>query len=96
MVTRALANYTIALIPGDGVGPEIMRLAEEVLERVGSISIVRLQAGLAYYRATGKPYPEDFEDKVLDAEAVIKGPIATPSRGGYSSITLMLRRLLGI
>ena len=39
MVCAAAAkNYNITLLPGDGIGPEIMKVAKEVLEEVGSAS----------------------------------------------------------
>ncbi len=91
-----MPRYRVVLIPGDGVGPEIMVFAEKLLSGIDSIELVRVEAGLAYYEETGQPYPSDFEELVLSADAVIKGPLATPSRGGYRSITLQLRRLLGI
>lgn len=96
MVSKELPRYRVVLIPGDGVGPEIMVFAEKLLSGIESIELVRVEAGLAYYERTGQPYPSGFEELVLGAEAVIKGPLATPSRGGYRSITLQLRRLLGI
>jgi len=91
-----MPRYRVVLIPGDGVGPEIMRFAEKVLAQIGLIEVIRLEAGLEYYRRTGEPYPSDLGERVLEADAVIKGPLATPSRGGYQSITLLIRRLLGI
>ena len=30
-------NYNIAVIPGDGIGPEIIREAKKVLDRVGNV-----------------------------------------------------------
>ncbi len=93
---KELPQYRVVLVPGDGVGPEIMVFAEKLLSSIEGIELIRIEAGLAYYERTGQPYPSDFEELVLSADAVIKGPLATPSRGGYRSITLRLRRLLGI
>ena len=91
-----MPRYRVVLVPGDGVGPEIMVFAEKLLSGIESIELIRVEAGLAYYEKTRQPYPSDFEELVLSSDAVIKGPLATPSRGGYRSITLRLRRLLGI
>ncbi|BEP17485.1 homoisocitrate dehydrogenase [Pyrofollis japonicus] len=91
-----MARYKVLLVPGDGVGPEIMRYPVEVLEGLGVFEIVVRRAGLSYYREAGKPYEDDLFDIALEADGVLKGPLATPSVRGYESITLRLRRILGI
>lgn len=91
-----MAGYKIVLIPGEGVGPEIMVYAERVLRDIAGLEVVRVEAGMDYYRRTGKPYPDELESLIAEADAVIKGPLATPVRGGYRSITVTLRRMLGV
>ena len=55
-------NYKIAVIPGDGIGPEIMNEALKVLDKVGekyghSFECTKVLAGGAAIDATGKSLP---------------------------------------
>lgn len=90
-------RYHIVLIPGDGIGPEVTAAARRVLEVVGVFDIEEVEAGLAYYNRTGKPFPDDFLDKLRAADAVLKGPLATPvGPGGYRSINVYIRQSLDL
>lgn len=91
-------SYHVVVIPGDGIGPEVVEAALHAVEPVtAGIEFERLEAGLAYYRRTGKPYPEDFFDRLRGADAVLKGPLATPvGPGGYRSINVAIRQRLDL
>jgi len=55
------------------------------------------EAGLAYYKRAGRPYPEGFFDVLRSADAVLKGPLATPiGPGGYRSINVAIRQELDL
>ena len=90
-------RYRIAVIPGDGVGPEVITVAKTILDEIGVFDIEELSAGLAYYRRTGKPFQDDFLDRVRSVDAILKGPLATPpGPEGYQSITVLLRKTLDL
>ncbi len=91
-------RYKIGLIRGDGVGPEITSVAIDILSQLlSSIEIVELNAGYEYYKRTGKPYEEDLFDKILELDAILKGPLTTPpGPGTFRSINVLLRQKLGL
>jgi isocitrate/isopropylmalate dehydrogenase len=75
--------YRLGVIPGDGIGPEIVASAIEVLEAVAkrdgfSYDLTELAGGAATYQRIGTPLsPEDLE-RVRDADATLKGPVGLP------------------
>ncbi len=69
----------IVLLPGDGIGPEVVAQARLALEQV--VPRVRLEEhpfGAAAIRRSGTPLPQATLDACLAAEAVLKGPIGDP------------------
>ncbi|NES97257.1 MAG: 3-isopropylmalate dehydrogenase [Desertifilum sp. SIO1I2] len=76
-------NYRITLLPGDGIGPEIMTVAVEVLKAVGQQCNLQFDfqealIGGAAIDATGNPLPEETLLKCRNSEAVLLAAI-----GGY-------------
>ena len=76
-------NYRITLLPGDGIGPEIMAVAVDVLKVVGEQLDLRFEfqealIGGAAIDATGKPLPEDTLEMCRNSDAVLLAAI-----GGY-------------
>ena len=73
----------IALLPGDGIGPEIISEAVKVLDRVAErfghrITYRRAQVGAAAIDATGDPYPEETHRICQTSDAVLFGAIGDP------------------
>ena len=73
-------NYRIALIPGDGIGPEIVGEAKKVLDAVAKryghdLSYRELLLGGAAIDATGGPLPEETLAGAKEADAVLMGSI---------------------
>jgi isocitrate dehydrogenase (NAD+) len=80
------------LIPGDGIGPEIMSATCDVLRAMGSPFDFDLKhAGLHAYETVGSPFPESTRDSIREHGLALKGPLATPSGGGYRSATVQMR-----
>jgi 3-isopropylmalate dehydrogenase len=74
-----LPKSNIALLPGDGIGPEVAHEAKLVLEAlVPDVEIVERPIGGAAIRATGEPLPQETLDACLAATAVLKGPVGDP------------------
>ena len=94
----AKKSYSVVVIPGDGIGPEVVSAALHAIEPVSHrLRIEEVRAGLAYYQETGRPYPEGFFEKLRAADAVFKGPLATPvGPGGYRSINVEMRQRLDL
>ena len=84
---------TVAVIEGDGIGPEIVRAALEVLETLVDLDLVFIRAGRSYFLETGSPIEEGGLELIRDSDALLKGPIATPVRGRtFPSVNLLIRR----
>ena len=80
------------LIPGDGIGPEIMDSALAVLEALGApFQWDRQTAGLEGVKSAGDPLPPQTIDSIKRTRLALKGPLETPSAGGYRSSNVRLR-----
>ncbi|HEY9734693.1 MAG TPA: isocitrate/isopropylmalate family dehydrogenase, partial [Trichocoleus sp.] len=81
-------TYRITLLPGDGIGPEIMSVTVDVLKEVGrqmdlGFEFQEALIGGAAIDATGSPLPEDTLKICRDSDAVLLAAI-----GGYKWDTL--------
>ena len=87
----------IAVIPGDGIGPEITDATLKILEAVGfQAEWVFLDAGLPAIERGLAPMPQETIDKVREIGIALKGPTTTPSGGGHSSANVALRKALDL
>ena len=76
-------NYKIALIRGDGIGPEIVDSAVRVLEKIGqtfghTFHCTPYLAGGCAIDATGIPLPQETVDGCLAADSVLLGAVGGP------------------
>jgi 3-isopropylmalate dehydrogenase len=70
---------TVVCLPGDGVGPEVMREARRALEAlVPDIELRAMAFGAQAIRETGNPLPDETLAACRAAEAVLKAPIGDP------------------
>jgi 3-isopropylmalate dehydrogenase len=70
---------TVVVLPGDGIGPEVMREALRALERVApDLELEEHLFGARAIRATGDSLPEETLAACKASEAVLKGPIGDP------------------
>ncbi len=67
----------IAVLPGDGIGPEVAREATRVLDLLG-LGWEEYVFGGAAIRATGSPLPDETLEACKRAEAVLKAPVGDP------------------
>jgi 3-isopropylmalate dehydrogenase len=76
--------FHIAVLGGDGIGPEVMAPALEVLRKVESRSGLKFRftdapAGANHYRETGKSMPESTVRLCDEADAILLGACGLPS-----------------
>lgn len=76
--------YTIAVLPGDGIGPEVVAEAERILEVVGErfgirFTLQRFAVGAAGVAAAGDPLPDATRAGVTRANAVLLGAVGDPA-----------------
>jgi isocitrate dehydrogenase (NAD+) len=80
------------LIAGDGIGPEIVESAVAVLDALGSPFEWDAQiAGAAGVKAAGDPLPQATLESIRRTRLALKGPLETPSGGGWRSSNVRLR-----
>jgi isocitrate dehydrogenase (NAD+) len=80
------------LIPGDGIGPEIVDATVAVLDALGAPFEWDTQiAGLGGVKTAGDPLPPKTIDSIRRTRLALKGPLETPSGGGYRSSNVRLR-----
>jgi isocitrate dehydrogenase (NAD+) len=80
------------LISGDGIGPEIIDAAVAVLEALGAPFQWDAQvAGLEGVKIAEDPLPQKTIDSIRRTRLALKGPLETPSGGGYRSSNVRLR-----
>jgi isocitrate/isopropylmalate dehydrogenase len=73
----------LVVIPGDGIGPELVDSALQVLERAAAAGdfayrLTTVDAGAGAYRATGRALPGDALERLRAADGVLKGPVGLP------------------
>jgi len=74
-----MPDPTVALLPGDGVGPEVAHEARLALRLLApDVEIEEHLLGAAAIRATGTPLPDETLAGCLRATAVLKAPIGDP------------------
>ena len=94
-------KYTIALLPGDGIGPEVIKEAVKVLRSLGKslgikLTLNEVPVGGAAYETEGHPLPINTLNAAQEADAVLLGAVGGPK---WEQIDFSLRperALLGL
>jgi homoisocitrate dehydrogenase len=89
----------ILLIPGDGIGPEVIWAAATILRAVApDMALHEAQAGWGAFKATGAALPAETLGLARAADAILFGAVASPSYAvpGYRSPIVQLRRELDL
>ena len=90
--------YTITLVPGDGIGPEVTEATCKVIAATGvDIHWERFESvGYAGIEAVGNPLPDDVLNSIKRNKLALKGPITTPVGKGFRSVNVSLRQKLDL
>ena len=102
-----MKEFTVAVLPGDGIGPEVTAEALRVLNAVMDLYGYRIAAteyaiGAAGVAQAGESLPAGTRDAVLEADAVLLGAVGTPELADATGPRrpeaglLALRKLLGV
>lgn len=94
-------KYNIAVIPGDGIGPEITKAAIDVLEAATSkreieIFTKELKAGGAAVDLYGIPLPQETIESAKDSDAVLLGAVGGPKWDNVDPEIRPEKALLGL
>ncbi len=103
-MTDKKKTVVIPFIPGDGVGPEIMKAAKAVVHSAikrssdGAVAVrwVHLPAGEEAFRSTGEWLPESTLKSIRNRGVALKGPLTTPVGGGIRSLNVTIRQKLDL
>jgi len=94
----------VPYIPGDGIGPEIMRATRAVIDAVfqrasgGSAQVEwkELLAGEASFKQNGEWLPKATLESIKEHGIALKGPLTTPVGGGIRSLNVSIRQKLDL
>jgi len=92
------SDFTISLIKGDGIGPEITDSVVRILNAANSgLNFIEIEAGEKIY-LSGKTsgIPDYAWDTLRKYPVLLKGPITTPRGSGYKSLNVTIRKTLGL
>lgn len=88
-------RYTICLLPGDGIGPEVSEAARAVIDALDvGISWILLPAGAGAVESFGQVLPDHTLEAIRRHRVALKAPITTPIGKGFSSVNVELRNRL--
>jgi isocitrate dehydrogenase (NAD+) len=94
---RKSMAHRVTLIPGDGIGPEIVEATLPVIEATGAkIDWEICPAGLAVMEKEGTPLPESVLASIRRNRVGLKGPLTTPIGTGIRSVNVALRQQLDL
>lgn len=94
-----MKQYQIALIPGDGIGPEVVAEGVKVLRKVAALdgsfdfSFTSFPWGCEYYLQTGKMMDEDGLEKLQKFDAIYLGAVGYPTVPDHLSLRELLLKI---
>ena len=89
--------YNVTLIPGDGIGPEVVGAGVRVLEATGvAFEWETVEAGAGAAGKHGVALPQSVLESVQRNKLALKGPTATPVGTGFRSVNVELRKKLDL
>jgi len=91
-------TYRICLLPGDGIGPEVIDAAEQVLRALPlDFEFVRADIGFGAYERLGTPLPDSTLEQIRLSDAALFGAVTTPPNlAGYFSPVVRMRQSLDL
>jgi isocitrate dehydrogenase (NAD+) len=90
-------SYTVTLIPGDGIGPEVTAAAVRVLSATGIEFEWETEiAGATAIGEHGTPLPPRVLESIRRNKVALKGPTETPVASGHRSVNVELRKTLDL
>src|SRR5579862_3491236 len=85
--------HKVTLIPGDGIGPEVVRATVRILEATGvKFEWESFAAGAEAYEKYKEYIPKELIESIERTCVGLKGPVTTPIGGGFPSINVALRK----
>lgn len=90
-------KHTITLIPGDGIGPEIIAATVRTIEATGvEIEWETQYGGAQALEKFGSTLPDALIDSIKKNKVALKGPMTTPVGKGFTSVNVGMRKALDL
>ena len=87
----------VAVVAGDGIGPEVIESALAVLDAAGAkFEPVPVEIGLARWKRTGLAMSEEDLETLKECDCILFGAISTPPDSNYKSVLLRIRKELDL
>jgi len=92
-------RYRIVVLPGDGVGREVVPEAVKVLEAAREavtgleFDFVEFECGFEYYKGTGRPWPPETYQMCKESDAILYGAVGLPGVEGLEDVVYVHRLL---
>src|SRR6476661_9057656 len=89
---------TITVAKGDGIGPEIMDATLNIILSAGAqINVEEIEVGeKMYLSGNTSGISQEAWDSIRRNKVFLKAPITTPQGGGYKSLNVTTRKMLGL
>ncbi len=92
-----MKKYKVTLIPGDGIGPELVEIVKNVVKHTGvEIDWEEVEAGEVALEKYGNVLPDEVLNSIKRNKVGLKGPITTPIGSGFRSVNVALRQELNL
>ena len=93
-----MTKHRICLLPGDGIGPEVIECAEQVLSALPlDFEFTRAEIGFGAYERLGTPLPDSTLEQIRLSSAALFGAVTTPPNlPGYFSPVVRMRQSLDL
>ena len=86
-------THKVTLIPGDGIGPEVIQATVRMLEATGvEFEWESFAAGAEAFEKYREYIPKELSESIERTRVGLKGPVTTPIGGGFPSINVELRK----
>lgn len=90
-------EHRITLIPGDGIGPEVIEAAKRCVEATGiKVTWDEVIAGQEAKDKYGDILPQEVLESIKKNKVALKGPIITPIGVGFRSVNVAIRQTLDL
>ncbi len=90
-------KHTITLVPGDGIGPEIVAATVRTIEATGvEIEWETRIGGAQALEKYGSTLPDELIDSIKKNKIALKGPMTTPIGKGFTSVNVGMRKALDL
>lgn len=90
-------KYKATLIPGDGIGPEVVKAAVRTMEATGvQFEWETINAGETALAREGSLLPDRLIESIKRNKIALKGPATTPVGTGFRSVNVALRKILDL